>query len=95
MSHINPDYFTYENPYLGKVYIYSKRNYRVSDYTFKKMLSLSYQKEMIKDLYAVTFIAKQHCLAQAQRDTDTTMFAIEKDEEYLPEFKTCVGKTIQ
>ena len=42
------------------------------------------------DLFNVVKASKAQCLENAGRDIDEQMFAIEKDEEYLPEFKSCV-----
>ena len=49
----------------------------------------------MKDAYIQAKGAKLVCLEEAGRDSDTTMFAIEKDEDYLAEFKTCVGQKLQ
>ena len=54
------------------------------------MSKLGIFKVALKDLYMVVKASKAQCLHNAGKDVDEQMFAIEKDEEYLPEFKTCV-----
>ena len=39
-------------------------------------------------------IAKVNCLVAHGREADEAMFAIEKNEEYYPEFKTCVKDSL-
>ena len=49
---------------------------------------------MFEQLVKVTAISKMACLHTAQREVDTTMFAIEKDDDYLGDFKACVKETV-
>ena len=70
--------------------MYSQKNYNPTHYTHKNMSKLGHFKLALKDLYGVVKASKAQCLHNAGRDVEEPMFAIEKDEEYLPEFKTCV-----
>ena len=45
------------------------------------------------ELMKITMLSKMACLKKADKEVDTTMMAIEKDEDYLDEFKTCVKDT--
>ena len=39
-------------------------------------------------------MSKAACLNKAKREIDTPMIAIEKDDDYLPEFKECVKSNV-
>ena len=49
---------------------------------------------MMKDFIAMTFACKVKCLSDAGKDVETPTFALKKDEEYYPEFKTCMKESM-
>ena len=49
---------------------------------------------MNTDFVAKCAQAKSACLLGADRDPEMTMCAVEKDEDYLPEHKTCVKEKV-
>ena len=75
---------------FGGVEFYSTRNYNPAMYTFNKMKALSYQHLITADFVEGVTAAKEDCLSKHGHDASFPMFAIEKDDEYYPEFKTCV-----
>ena len=70
--------------------MYSSRNYNPKDYTQNNVRSQNIAKVMWGDFMMQTMFAKKNCLITQGREVDEQMFAIEKNEEYYPEFKTCV-----
>ena len=69
---------------------YSRRNYSPELYTFETMLKRGIQNLRLKDLVMNVTGAKMSCLTQAGKEDDMTMTAIERDGEYLPQFKKCI-----
>ena len=74
--------------------MYSQKNYNPTHYTKKNMSKIGIYKLAFQDLFKVVKASKAQCLSNAGKDIDEPMFAIEKDEEYLPEFKTCIKDTV-
>ena len=37
---------------------------------------------------------KDKCLLDAEKDIDTPLYALQKDEDYYPQFKSCVKSTL-
>ena len=58
------------------------------------MLSHGRREVQIKSFFDHFLLARSACLLAAQKEEDMTMYAIEKDEAYLPEFKECVKEKI-
>ena len=79
---------------FGGKTMYSTRNYNPSNYTQNKMKASSVAKLMWSDLIRQAYLAKTRCLFESGHEPDEQMFAIEKDEDYYPEFKTCVKDSI-
>ena len=77
----------------GRTY-YSTRNYRPAEYTFNNMKALSYSKLLWADFVTSVSAAKMKCLESQGHEVDEPMFAIEKNEEYYPEFKECVKTSL-
>ena len=75
--------------YRGKIY-YNTRNYAPKQYTYRNMAAHGSAQMLWSDFLKNAVFAKAMCLSQAGRDPETTMFAVEKDEDYLPEFRECV-----
>ena len=73
---------------------YSKKNYNTDLYTFKNMKARDSHRLFTADLVQNILLSKIQCLRQAEKPSDTTLFALEKDEEYYPEFKECVKTTM-
>ena len=73
---------------------YSTRNYTDKSYTFDRTKAANIRAIWMADLISNMKIAKMKCLAEADREVDETMFAIEKDEEYLATFKECCKTTL-
>ena len=69
---------------------YSKRNYNPKYYTEDIMTEVSIGQMRWDDFMKNIYQTKVACLHKAERDIETTMFAVEKDEDYFPEFKECV-----
>ena len=40
-------------------------------------------------MYMNAILSKAACLQNAGKETDTSLFSIERDDEYKPEFMTC------
>ena len=70
------------------------RNYSVNNYTHKNQLNQGIASLMFEQLVKVTALSKMACLNTAQREVDTPMLAIEKDDDYLGDFKTCVKESV-
>ena len=69
--------------------MYSRRNYNVNEYKLNTMIGLGRSEAIMKAMFMNAVISKALCLQNAGKDADTTMFAIDRDDEYKPEFKTC------
>ena len=73
---------------------YSQSNYDPNHYTLQNMLARDtfriYQADLVRNI----FLSKAKCLLDAGKPTHTTVFALEKDEEYYPTFKECVKTTV-
>ena len=37
---------------------------------------------------------KNKCLLEGGKDLDTTLYALQKDEDYYPSFRSCVKETL-
>merc|ERR1711907_775922 len=83
----------YTNPATGVTYVFP-RSYNTEAYTYENYLNHGINRLVQKDLYVFGLAAKMKCLKDAGKEMDTTMLAIEKDEDYLGEFKTCVTSTV-
>ena len=79
----------YEKTHTGAT-VYNQRNYNTADYTYKNMKTLAQGQVRAGMMLQLMKIAKIKCLKEAQRETDTPILAIQRDEEYLPEFTACV-----
>ena len=75
--------------YRGKT-MYNRRNYNPKHYTYNTMRAFSSSQLLWTDFLKNAALAKVMCLQDAERDPETTMFAIEKDEEYHGQFKECL-----
>ena len=74
----------------GEVF-YDQRNYNPAAYTLEKMRARNRLQLMMAEAMQVAEIAKFKCLKEdPDRDTDEPVFALQKDEEYFPTFRTCV-----
>ena len=74
--------------------MYSTRNYNPKDYTHNNVKAQNIAKVMWGDFMRHTQYAKVNCLLSQGHEADEQMFAIEKNEEYYPEFKTCVKDSL-
>ena len=83
----------YTNPATGVTYVFP-RSYNAQHYNFDTYLTAGINRLIQKELLTATFLSKAKCLKDAGKETDTTMLAIEKDEDYHSEFKTCVASTV-
>ena len=83
----------YTNPNTGVTYVFP-RSYNAQYYNHADYLNVGINRMIQKELLIASMFAKAKCLKDADRDQDTTMLAIEKDEDYHGEFKTCVASTI-
>ena len=70
------------------------RSYNVHNYTYENQIAEGIGKVVMKNVGIAALIARFKCLKAADKETDMTMVAIEKDDEYEPEFKTCVTEKI-
>ena len=70
--------------------MYSSRNYNPKNYTINNAKATSVAKLMWSDFIRQCYMAKTKCLVEQGHEMDEQMFAIEKNEDYFPEFKTCV-----
>ena len=75
--------------YRGKT-MYNQRNYNPKNYTLNNMRAFSTGQAIWTDFIKNVGLAKTVCLKEAERDPETTMFAIEKDEDYHGQFKECI-----
>ena len=82
----------YEHP-NGQTYVF-KRSYNARVYNHDYYLTRGVNALIFKDLVMATMLSKAKCLKEADRETDTPMFAIEKDEDYLGDFKACVATNV-
>ena len=82
----------YEHP-NGQTYVF-KRSYNARLYNHDFYLTRGINAMIFKDLFMAASLSKAKCLKEADREVDTPMFAIEKDEDYLGDFKTCVATNV-
>ena len=74
---------------------YNQRNYNPMNYKYDSMVQKLAAKNKIYNLASTAWAAKRQCLKDAGREDDSTMLAIQRDEEYLPEFTECVKSKIE
>ena len=74
----------------GDKVFWSPRNYNNRGYTFNTMKLHHQSNSVWGQLCRDVFMSKTACLNKAERDIETQMIAIEKDDDYLPDFKDCV-----
>ena len=79
---------------FGGKQMYSTRNYDPREYQLQKVKAQNIAKVMWGDFMRQAHIAKVKCLVSQGHEADEPMFAIEKNEEYYPEFKTCVKDSL-
>ena len=70
------------------------RSYNVHNYTHENQISRGITNAIMKTTGVLAFMAKAKCLQIADREPDMTIVAIEKDEDYTPDFKTCVSEKV-
>ena len=75
--------------------MYAVRNYDVKDYTFENMVAQARTNLIMKQLIKNAPLAKAACLEKAGKETDTPWYAIYRDDEYQPEFKSCYNDTMK
>ena len=78
----------------GDKVFWSPRNYNNRGYTYNTMKSHFSANQIWSQLTRDVIMSKAACLNKAQRDIETQMIAIEKDDDYLPDFKECVKSTV-
>jgi len=77
----------------GETY-HSTKNYTNSTYKYDLVRSQNINTLVFGDFLANLAISKAKCLAEAGRELDEPMMALERDEEFFPVFKECVKTTI-
>ena len=77
----------------GETY-YSTKNYTNASYKYDIIRSQNINAMIWSDFVGNLNIAKAKCLAEAEREIDEPIMAVERDEEYFPTFKECVKTTI-
>ena len=80
----------YQTTSAGQVF-YNRRNYNPNQYTYKNYMMRGALGVMMNDFVKNVAMAKVVCLTQAERDPEMTMMAIQRDEDYEPEFRECVS----
>ena len=78
----------------GKI-MYNTRNYNPNHYKLDLMKQKASASLIFNDFAKNIGLAKVLCLSNTGRDIATPMFALERDEEYFPEFKECVKDSMQ
>ena len=79
---------------FGGKQMYSTRNYDPREYQYNKVRATNIAKVMWGDFMRQTAFAKAKCLTSHGHEIDEPMFAIEKNEDYYPEFKECVKDSL-
>ena len=69
------------------------RSYNASGYNHNAYIAKGLHNMKFTELMKITMLSKIACLKKADKEADTTMMAIERDEDYVDEFKTCVKDT--
>ena len=64
--------------------MYNQRNFNPSSYTYQNMSKLGQAKVLFADFVSNVAQAKAVCLAKNDREVETPMFALEKDEDFFP-----------
>ena len=82
-----------EFEHRGETY-YSSKNYTNATYKYDLVRSQNINAMVFSDFVGNLAVAKAKCLAEAEREIDQPMMAVERDEEYFPTFKECVKTTI-
>ena len=62
----------------------------MNEYKHSTMVDYGMANLVQRDLVINTMFSKVKCLENAGKEANMTMYAIEKDDDYLPTFKTCV-----
>ena len=70
------------------------RSYNVRNYTVENQITQGVNKVILQNVGIAALIARFKCLQAADKETDMTMVAIEKDDDYAPDFKTCVSEKV-
>ena len=78
----------------GWDYVYNTKNYNPANYTRQNMYNHAIREYQVTSFLESFLLARSTCLTAAGRDEDETMFSIQKDEAYLPEFRECVKEKL-